>query len=371
MRFTVEHAALAPALASIARIVPTRSVRPILSSVLVTALDGYLTLAATDLETAAVTTVRADIDEEGQVAIPCRYLTEMMRRIPGGTLNWKSDSQSAGVKISWARSQFSIHGYDTTEYPPIPKFPSNPDRRIPQAVLRHALSHSGFAAAQGDTARALLTGVELRFSTSALFALATDGFQVAAYSTDPATTRPSEGAVVVPATVLQEVVRILSETNDPCDVALQGNQVLFRAGPTYLVARLLEGKYFAVLDLVPKQFSTIAHVSYEIFLGACERVGLISENEPPHAVVFTLIENRLQLSASSPEVGKAEEDIEARIVGPLIRLGFNGRQLTEGLRRLGGTELQIEISGATTLARFTNPQDRRLQFMQMPLQMPE
>jgi len=46
------------------------------------------------------------------------------------------------------------------------------------------------------------------------------------------------------------------------------------------------------------------------------------------------------------------------------------RQLLEGLRRFAGGEVQIEISGATTLTRFTDPADPRLQFMQMPLQMP-
>lgn len=370
MRFTVDHADFAPALASVSRVVPSRSVRPVLSSVLVEARDGHLTLAATDLETAAVTTVAAAIDEEGRVAVPCRYLTEMMRRIPGGNLFWQSDKGDAGVRISWAKSQFAIHGYAAGEYPPIPSFPATAERTLPQGLLRHAIQHTAFAAAQGETARALLTGVEIRFTGSSLFALATDGFQVAAYSTDTAATRPSDSGIVVPAAVLQEVARTLGDGDDPCDIAQQGNQILFRAGATYLVARLLEGKYFAVLDLVPKQFPTVVHVQRDVLLGACERVGLISDNEPPYAVVLSVTRGGLELNATSPDVGTAEEQLEVQVDGPEVRLGFNGRQLTEGLRRLGGAQIRIEISGATTLTRFTDPVDGRLQFMQMPLQMP-
>jgi len=370
VHFTVDHAELTPALSVLARIVPSKSVRPILSSIFIQAQDGYLTLSATDLETAAVTTVPALVETEGRAAIPSRYLNELLKRIPGGKLIWKSDPTTSGVSVNWSRSQFSLHGYNPDEYPPIPTFPPLADRTLAQRVLRHAFTHSAFAAAQGETARALLTGVELRFAGTALFALATDGFQVAAYSTDPAHARPQDGAVVIPASILQELARMFADNDDPCDIAQQGNQILFRAGSTYLVARLLEGKYFAVLDLVPKEFPTLAHVSRELLLGACERVGLVSDAEPPHAVVLTVRENSLELSANSPDVGTAQEDVDARTTGPTVRMGFNGRQLLEGLRRFAGGEVQIEISGATTLTRFTDPADPRLQFMQMPLQMP-
>ena len=370
MHFTVDHAELTPALTLLSRIVPSRSVRPILSSIFIQAQDGHLTLGATDLETAAVTTVPALIEAEGRAAIPARYISELLRRIPSGTLTWKTDAQGSGVSVTWSRSQFSLHGFSAEEYPPIPAFPEDADRTISQAVLRHAITHSAFAAAQTESARALLTGVELRLAEKALFALATDGFQVAAYASQPEVERPEADGVVVPANTLQELSRMLTDTDQPCDVTRRGNQMLFRAGSTYLVARLLEGKYFAVLDLVPKSFPTTVVVARELLIGACERVGLVSDAEPPHAVVLAVHEGGIELTASSVDVGTAQEDLDCQTSGPTVRMGFNGRQLLEGLRRFAGTEVQLEISGSNTLTRFTDPADRRLQFMQMPLQMP-
>lgn len=96
MRFTVNHSQLTPALSVLARIVPSRSVRPILSSILIQARDGHLTLAATDLETAVVTTVPALVNEEGRAAIPSRYLSDLVKRIPAGNLTWASDSTASG-----------------------------------------------------------------------------------------------------------------------------------------------------------------------------------------------------------------------------------------------------------------------------------
>lgn len=370
MRFTINHSQLTPALSVLARIVPSRSVRPILSSILIQARDGHLTLAATDLETAVVTTVPALVNEEGRAAIPSRYLSDLVKRIPAGNLTWASDSTASGISVTWEHSEFSLHGYDPEEYPPIPHFPPQADRVLPQRVLRHAFAHTVFAAAQGESARALLTGVEVLFSGENLFALATDGFQVAAYATDPSITRPRDSAIVIPASVLQELSRTLNETDDPCDIAQQGNQILFRAGSTHLVSRLLEGKYFAVLDLIPKDFPTVTHIARDMLFSACERVSLVSDAEPPHPITMTVEGDHLELSAHSPEVGSAKENIGCRTMGPSIRIGFNGRQLIEGLRRFAGLELKIDLSGPTTLARFVDPADGRLQFMQMPLQMP-
>lgn len=371
MRFTVDHAALAPALATVTRVVQARPARPVLSAVLLEAGEGYLRATATDLETAISATVPAAVEEDGRAALPARYLNEMMRRIPGGTLTWSTEAGTAGAHIRWGKTQLTIHGYEPNDYPTAASFPDHPDRTIAQGLLRHAITHTAFAAAQGETARALLTGVELRFAGDALFALATDGFQAAAYETQPGSPRPTEGAIVVPASVLVEVARLLADPDQPCDIAQQGNQILFRAGSVHLAARLLEGKYFAVLDLVPKAFPTTIRVARTALIGACERVGLICEADPPHAVTLDVAAEQLTLTATHADVGTAEETLEGAIDGPPLRLGFNVRQMTEGLRRFEGGEILLEISGITSLARFTDPTDRRLNYLQMPLQMPE
>ena len=369
LRLTVDQATLLPALATVARAVPGRPVRPILSALLLTARPGSLTLTATDLETAAVTSVPAAVEEEGTVALPARYLQEAIRRIPAGPITLSSLTASAGARILWETSQSTIHGFAPEEFPPVPVFPEAPERTMGQGLLRRAILHSAFAAAQNDSARALLTGVELRFQNDALFALATDGFQVAAYATQPALERPAESGLVVPASVLLEIARSLADSQDTCDIARLGNRLLFRSGPTCLITRTLEGRYFAVLDMVPRDFPTVVHVEREALSGACERVGLISDNEAPYPVTLSVSPTTIRVAARSPDVGEAQEDLSAETNGPDITVGFNGRQLLQGLRHFEGKVLRLELSGPSTLARLTDREDHRLQYMQMPLQM--
>ena len=367
MRFAIDHADITPAFTFVARIAPSRAVRPVLSSVLLEARGQHLTLTTTDLETAAVTTVPAKVLEEGRAALPVRYVGELLRRIPAGQLEWSSDDDGASAAVTWKRSRFSIHGFDANSFPSVPEFPSPPTHTLAQGILRRTILHSVFAAGTGDMSRPLLSGVELRMSDDGIFALATDGFQAASFSSNVEALRPQADGVVVPATALSEVARLLGDGEEPCAIATRGNQILFRAGNSYLASRVLEGRFFSVLDLVPKQFTTSVQVEREAFVGACSRVAFVSEQEPPHTVLLKAGDGEVRLEASNPQVGSAQESVEAQLDGETIELGFNGHQLLEGLRHFEGPRVLLELSGVKSLARITDPADRRLQLLQMPL----
>jgi DNA polymerase-3 subunit beta len=370
VEFSIDHAVLTPALASVARLAPTRAVRPVLSAVLIEAADGKVTLGATDLQASAVTALPAAVGAEGRVAVPARYLAELLRRIPGGLLRCASLEDGSGLRVSWERSQFSVQGFDPREYPPLPLFPARAERALSRPDLRRAITHTVFAAAQEETARALLTGVELRFSGDALFAVATDGYQVATYATRPEVPRPAEDAVVLPASMLGELARMLGDEDLPCEIARDGNHVLFRSGDSWMALRALEGKFFPVLDLIPKEFPYTIRTERLALVGACERVGLVAEGEPPYALLLRAQNDTVTLQAERAGVGSAEEAVPAEVSGETPLLAFNVRQLLEGLRLFAGDRLELQLSGAKSVARFVDPADARWEYMQMPLELP-
>ena len=91
MRFTVEHDALAEAVAWVARALPSRPVLPVLSGMRLDAADG-LTLSCFDYELSAVTQLPADIAERGSALVPGRLLAEITRSLPGQPAEFRADS---------------------------------------------------------------------------------------------------------------------------------------------------------------------------------------------------------------------------------------------------------------------------------------
>lgn len=370
MKFTADLSALTSAIVTAARIVPTHSVRPALGAILINAENDRLSLTASDLQTSINLTVPAIVEEPGAVAIPGRHLADVIRHLPAGTVT--AMASTANMVVSWGKSRFSLSGFLPEEYPAAFQFTKQPTNNVSQRTLRDAILHSAFAAATPPCPRTLLTGVQLQLQEKNLFALATDGFRVALYKTDVSLSRPDDSSMVVPALALMEVARLLNNPEQDCAVTIRNNQVFFHVGDICLATRILEGKYFAVLDMVPNLFPHRAQVPHDALLDACERVALVSAEDPASPIHLNTENGILRISATSMENGgAAEEYIDAQLAGDPIHTLVNSNHLIDGLRHIKSNNTLLEFSGVNSLIRITDPEGDQFQFMMMPLQMPD
>ena len=72
MKFTVPKSRLFNYLQSILKVVPTKSTLPILTNILIEALDNKIKLSATDLDISITGTVESQVVKKGAAAIPAR-----------------------------------------------------------------------------------------------------------------------------------------------------------------------------------------------------------------------------------------------------------------------------------------------------------
>ena len=72
MKLTIDKNQLLETLQKVQSIVGQRTTLPILSNVMLEALNGKLTLTTTDMEVSLQTSIEADIDKEGTTTLPAR-----------------------------------------------------------------------------------------------------------------------------------------------------------------------------------------------------------------------------------------------------------------------------------------------------------
>ena len=75
---------LAEGLAVVGRVVPTKSTLPVLSNVLLSAADGDLRLAATNLEMAVSHRVPGTVATDGEITLPARLLSDYVALLDHG-----------------------------------------------------------------------------------------------------------------------------------------------------------------------------------------------------------------------------------------------------------------------------------------------
>jgi len=348
MKLTIEKADLQRGLARLQAIVEKRSSMPILANVLATASgkgeSGRLELAATDLEVGIRGSHPAKIAKAGALTVSARKLYDIVRELPDEPIQLESTANGY-LDLRCGRSRFTLAGTDAEEYPSLPDFAPGRMVRLQAAVLSQMIEGTVYAASLDET-RYNLNGAYFESvpESSRLRMVATDGHRLALVErTVGQDVSGLASGVIVPRKGLAELKRLVDEEDaDEIEIGFEGNSGLVRKGDVTLVMRLIEGEFPNYRQVIPKQSEHHITLSVEPVMRALRRVALLSA-EHSRAVKVELAEGKLVLSARTPDLGDAQEELDVDYAGPAISIGFNARYLLDCLGALGGKEIQLGL----------------------------
>ena len=147
----------------------------------------------------------------------------------------------------------------------------------------------------------------------------------------------------MPARALRELARIVaSEEADEVEIALPGNQVLFRAGGVVLSSRLIEGQFPSYRQLIPESFDHEVRLPREEFLDAARRVSQLAQRNAPLRLAFS--DQELTIAAETPEVGDASEAMPAPYSGEALEIAFNPEFLVDGIESVETDEIVVRVT---------------------------
>ena len=87
---------------------------------------------------------------------------------------------------------------------------------------------------------------------------------------------------MVPAKTLNEIQRILKDTQDNVKIEFTGSHVLFGLENTRVISRVLEGEFINYRQIIPDEYGTSIRLKNIDLLESCERafVGQGREEQP-------------------------------------------------------------------------------------------
>jgi DNA polymerase-3 subunit beta len=336
MKFSIPKSEFHRGLARIQSIVEKRNTMPILANVLLdasgTTKSGKLELAATDLEVGIRGSHSCQVEKKGGVTASAKKLFEIVRELPEEPIH-VSVSENAYLTIRCARSEFTLAGTTSDEYPTLPAFTPEKTATVPAAVLGEMIERTMYAASSDET-RYNLNGVYLERldDVGKLRMVATDGHRLAYVDRSFGTELEAlAGGVIIPRKGLSELKRLVDEDDaDEIELGFEGNNGLARKGDVTLVMRLIEGEFPNYRQVVPSE----AHISLvmptEPLVHALRRVALLSA-ERSRAVKFELSSGQLSLSSNNPDLGDAREELDVDFDGEPLSIAFNARYLMDAL----------------------------------------
>ncbi len=329
-------------------IVERKNSIPILSNVLVEATGSEIRIAATDLDVSVRCGCPAQVAAKGALTLQAKKLYEIVRALPESDVHLKQ-LPDAWASLECEHTSFKIAGLPGEDFPALPESKPGKGIEIPAEALRDLIARTAFAITAED-ARYYLAGALLVFEKDALAMVATDGHRLA-YAHRKAALKGAEAQrVLVPRKALSELLRLIEGEESALFQAVE-NHLVFTAGGRTLASKTIEGNFPAFEKVIAIKGDKSVSLLREPLMTALRRVSLLS-SERSRAVKLVLADGRLELLASSPDLGEAREALSVDYQGAALEIGFNAQYLLEFLAAAGGETVGLELKDAESQGLF-------------------
>jgi DNA polymerase-3 subunit beta len=372
MKLRADRATLLKALAHVQSVVERRNTIPILANVLIAVRDGKLTLTATDMEIAVLEDVPASTTRNGECTAPAATLYEIVRKLPEGA-DVELDHPGGDAQLALRAGRYST----SLVVLPVEDFPSMTAGALPHKFslsaqqIRGLIDRTRFAISTEET-RYYLNGIYLHSVESdgvtVLRAVATDGHRLARVEEPLPEGAGSMPGVIIPRKAVNELRKLLDEVSGNVEIALSDTRIQFRMDNIQLTSKLIDGTFPEYERVIPRNNDKVLRVDKKDFADAVGRVAAIS-SERSRPVKLSLARDLLVLSASSPELGNASEELDAEHVkyesGPLD-IGFQARYLNDITDQIGG-EVEFRFADGSAPTVVQDAADPSALYVLMPM----
>ncbi len=308
MQFSIDAKTLKAALRTVRGATPTRQTMPILACVRIQALDGVISISATDLEVGLTLTLSEPTTRNGVSVVSLKALAGILKAYKGQvTLDTQGTREK--LRIESDTSSTTLATTPPDEYPILAE-PIDQGRGVQSlSSLRSALESVAYAASSDET-RYNLNGIAVEVSPKgSTQCIATDGHRLCIAGAG-AISLPWEGIRILPLKPVKLLAKLLKGSGDCARVFSEGsNHVAFSGEGFTLSMRCIEGEYPNYNQVIPKAIVETISVDRDALLDGLASVEHCTP-ERSRAVKITL-NSGIDLETSNPDIGDASTHVDA------------------------------------------------------------
>mgnify|MGYP000640741240 FL=1 len=311
MHITFPKANLQKAINVLQKVSQNKTSSNLPGAIYMTTKNGQVELQGNDFELGIRLTIDGDIKEPGTLVVGSRYFQELIRKLPGDTIELYKPEDGNSLTITSGSSEFNLVTLHPDDFSLVEQIHDQDHVNIDSFAMKELIDLTNYAAAT-DEDRPVFTGALLEIKENEVTMVATDTHRMAVKKItidEPATT-PMRA--IIPTKTLAEVSRLLP-TDNPAMINIIWNrtQIVFNFESIYIISRLIEGTYPEYEKVIPSQFDSSAVIDRREFAGAVDRVSLLAKDISYNVIRYDWAESNVTLSTQNTEIGMAKEDVTA------------------------------------------------------------
>ena len=345
MRLQIDRHILSEALTRTTRVLVNRPPIVALAGLLCEATKtdgGKLNITAIGNNLTILTSVEANVQEEGTWLMPGKFAAQTVKSMPDGILELHinaEDGDTTAREMSISNgAEFTLRLFRTDDYPDV----NIPDITDPVTVdsdtLRDAIKQVAIAASTDD-ARPILCGILFEPNGDTTRLIATDSYRLALREVDVAIQETS----LLPAAGMKTVDQTISD--DEINIYSTDNHTVFTSDRGSVIAQHISGSFPNYRQLIDdKDIPNTLTVDRDDLIDSIHRAALISEEHIP--VKLEMSEGGVQISVNRTDIGSIDEHVAGTWAGEddAVSIHFNARYLLDGVKAVGSDTIKIGVS---------------------------
>lgn len=364
MKFTLDKRILTEAVGNLQRAVSAKTSIPALEGILIRTDVDKIILSAYDLEIGMQTELPAVIAEQGAIDLTAKLFSEIVRKSPADNITIESDERNTAT-ITSGVSCFTIIGMNAAEFPEFPKITDTDTIKIPANLLKSMIRQTLFAVADSN-AKPIHQGSLFKIENGILDVVSVDGYRLALRR--EAINFDGSLEFVVPGKTLSEVLKLLKEDDSDVEICPSRRHILFKIDNYTVLSALLEGEFLDYRAALPKENKIEVVVSTRTLIDSVERVSLLITDRLKSPVRCVIGEDTIKLFCTTT-MGRANDQIEAKVSGDPLEIGFNNKYLLDALRSAESDEVRLMLNGPISPMLVLPKEGDAFSFLVLPVRL--
>lgn len=367
MKFSVERASFLEAVSKLQKVVSSKTSLPVLEGILISVESGRITMASYNLEMGMKKELYAKCEEEGDIVINARLLSDILRKMNGVQVEIETDEKLM-CHLRCGEAVFDIMGMAASDFPEMPSVSDGSKLSLPGEFLIDMVKGTNFAVAQIEGTRPILTGINFSVKDGVLQMVAIDGYRLAIRRQKVNINNNLE--FIVAGKAINEAVKLIEDSNENVDIIIGKRLVSFNIEGYLFISRLIEGEFVKFEKIIPVDSLQKTIISRANINDIVERISLLINDNFSTPIRFAFSSDSLVVSCATA-IGRAKESLNISLEGESFEIGLNSRYLLDVLRACEQEKILFKFNGANSgvIISPADENDNSFLYLIMPMRL--